>query len=324
MPLVLKRQATARRAVDGVLLLDKPTGITSNAALQRVKRAFAAQKAGHVGTLDPMASGLLPVCLGEATKFSTDTFSADKSYEAEVLLGVTTTTGDREGEVTARRAVDVARDRLLAVLATFTGASEQTPPMYSALKRDGKPLYEYARAGLTVERVPRNITIHKIVLLDFAADRVRIDVSCTKGTYIRVLAEDIGAALGCGATLAGLRRTCVGDFDLSRAVTLEALEQAPDAVRINLLLPIESLVARLSAITLSPGAAALILQGQAVLTDSGAGIVGTVRVYDANRGFLGLAELQSGGRLLPKRLLAATGCGAVPASAPQLPSPKIA
>jgi len=154
----LSKPASARRAVDGVLLLDKPTGITSNAAIQRVKRLFAAEKAGHVGTLDPMASGLLPVCMGEATKFSTDLFDADKSYRAEVLLGVTTDTGDREGAITSRRNVSVTRDELTAVLAKFTGPLAQTPPMYSALKRDGKPLYEYARAGVTLERAPRSMS----------------------------------------------------------------------------------------------------------------------------------------------------------------------
>src|SRR5450631_1340859 len=163
-------------AVDGVLLLDKPIGITSNAAIQRVKRLFSASKAGHVGTLDPMASGLLPVCLGEATKFSTDTFSADKSYEADVLLGVTTTTGDSEGEVISRHAVAVTQDQTLAILTRFTGALLQIPPMYSALKRDGKPLYAYARDGQTVERAPRNITIYDIELLDFAGERFKLGI----------------------------------------------------------------------------------------------------------------------------------------------------
>ena len=225
-------KAAPRSRVDGVLLLDKPTGITSNAAIQRVKRLFNAAKAGHVGTLDPLASGLLPVCLGEATKFSTDTFSADKSYAADVLLGVTTTTGDTEGEVTARRAVAVTQDQVVAVLARFTGALQQMPPMYSALKRDGKPLYAYARAGQTVEREPRSITIYAIDLLNFAAERFKISVRCSKGTYIRVLAEDIGGALGCGATLEGLRRTRVGAFGLQHAVSLTDLEDLPEAQRI--------------------------------------------------------------------------------------------
>jgi tRNA pseudouridine55 synthase len=295
----------SRHAVDGVLLLDKPTGITSNGAIQRVKRLFNAAKAGHVGTLDPLASGLLPVCLGEATKFSTDTFSADKSYEAEVLLGVTTTTGDIEGEETSRQTVAVARDQVTAELTRFTGALQQTPPMYSALKRDGKPLYAYARAGQTVERTPRSITIHNIELLEFATNRFTISVRCTKGTYIRVLAEDIGRALGCGATLAGLRRTSVGTFGLQQAVTLAALEELSSAQRTDCLLPVDCLVSGLPALALPADAMTRILQGQAAQMDTPAGTEGLVRLYDQDRRFLGLGELQQGGRLMPKRLLAA-------------------
>ena len=300
----MSKPARVRRAVDGVLLLDKPTGITSNSAIQQVKRLFSAAKAGHVGTLDPLASGLLPVCLGEATKFSTDAFSADKSYEAEVLLGVTTTTGDREGEVIKRKPVDVTREELVAVLATFTGVQAQTPPMYSALKRDGKPLYAYARAGLTVERAPRSITIHGITLLDFAGDRFTINVSCTKGTYIRVLAEDIGAALGCGATLAGLRRTQVGNFGLADAVSLAELAQLPEAQRTDSLLPVDSLADGLPALELETGAVTRILQGQGAQVDIRDDISGLVRLYGPERRFLGLGELDMNGRLLPKRLVA--------------------
>ena len=300
----MSKPARVRRAVDGVLLLDKPTGITSNAAIQQVKRLFSAAKAGHVGTLDPLASGLLPVCLGEATKFSTDAFSADKSYDAEVLLGVTTTTGDREGDVIARKPVEVTRDQLVAVLATFTGVLAQTPPMYSALKREGKPLYAYARAGLTVERAPRSITIHGITLLDFAGDRFTIDVGCTKGTYIRVLAEDIGAALGCGATLAGLRRTRVGSFGLADAVTLAELEQLPEARRTDSLMPVDSLADGLPALELETGAVTRILQGQGAQVDIRDDISGLVRLYGPERRFLGLGELDMNGRLLPKRLVA--------------------
>ena len=300
----MSKPARVRRAVDGVLLLDKPTGITSNAAIQQVKRLFSAAKAGHVGTLDPLASGLLPVCLGEATKFSTDAFSADKSYEAEVLLGVTTTTGDREGEVITRKPVDVTREELIAVLATFTGVQAQTPPMYSALKRDGKPLYAYARAGLTVERAPRSITIHGITLLDFSGDRFTIDVNCTKGTYIRVLAEDIGAALGCGATLAGLRRTQVGSFGLADAVTLAELEHLPEARRTESLMPVDSLTDDLPALELEAGAMTRILQGQDARIDIRDDISGLVRLYGPDRRFLGLGELDVNGRLLPKRLVA--------------------
>ncbi len=299
------RSAKTCQQVDGVLLLDKPIGITSNAALQRVKRLFDAAKAGHVGTLDPLASGLLPVCLGEATKFSSDMFSADKSYEAELLLGVTTTTGDTEGDVTSRQPVAVSPEQIRAVLQRFTGALEQTPPMYSALKRDGKPLYAYARAGQTVERAPRSITIHEIVLLSLAlADsRFTISVRCTKGTYIRVLAEDIGSVLGCGATLARLRRTSVGAFGLHRAVTLDCLETLPAAQRASSLLPVDCLVAGLPALVLPADSIIRILKGQAAQADT-AENAGLVRLYDRDRCFIGLGELQPDGLLLPKRLLA--------------------
>jgi len=303
-----------------VLLLDKPTGRTSNAAIQQVKRLFAAAKAGHVGTLDPLASGLLPVCLGEATKFSTDAFSADKSYDAEVLLGVTTTTGDREGEVLARKPVEVKRDQLVVVLAAFTGVLAQTPPMYSALKRDGKPLYAYARAGLTVERAPRSITIHGITLLDFAGDRFTINVSCTKGTYIRVLAEDIGAALDCGATLAGLRRTQVGNFGLADAVSLAELEQLPEAQRTDRLLPVDSLADGLPALELETGAVTRILQGQGAQIDIRDDISGLVRLYGPGRRFLGLGELDTTGRLSPKRLVATSQSASSAAGAPSTTS----
>ena len=292
------------RPIDGVLLLDKPIGITSNAAIQRAKRLFGAAKAGHVGTLDPLASGLLPVCFGEATKFSADAFSADKSYAADVLLGVTTTTGDTEGEVTSRKPVDVSREQVLAVLRRFTGKLEQMPPMYSALKHAGKPLYAYARAGQTVERTARAITIHEIALSDIVGERLMINVTCSKGTYIRVLAEDIGQALGCGATLAGLRRTRVGAFGVQDAVGLEQLEAAPTAQRTALLLPVEALVAGLPVIVLTADSAARIVMGQATQTEARE-LEGMVRLYDPAGRFLGLGELQPDGRLLPKRLVAA-------------------
>ncbi|MEO7727467.1 MAG: tRNA pseudouridine(55) synthase TruB [Burkholderiales bacterium] len=312
------QNATRTRAcpVDGVLLLDKPTGITSNAAIQRVKRLFNAAKAGHVGTLDPLASGLLPVCLGEATKFSTDTFGADKGYDADVLLGVTTATGDTEGEVTSRQAASVAPDQLNATLARFTGALQQIPPMYSALKRDGKPLYAYARAGETVERAPRSITIYSMALLDFSADRFTISVYCSKGTYIRVLAEDIGRDLGCGATLAGLRRTSVGEFGLDGTITLASLENLPAARRVDHLLPVDCLVAGLPAVILPADAVARILQGQSVRVDALPETAGLARLYNENRHFLGLGELQSDGRVLPKRLLA--NAAAAPAHGSQI------
>jgi tRNA pseudouridine55 synthase len=316
--------ATISRLVDGVLLLDKPTGITSNGAIQRVKRLFGAAKAGHVGTLDPLASGLLPVCLGEATKFSTDTFAADKSYEADILLGVTTTTGDTEGDVTARNAVSVSKDQVREILMRFTGELQQMPPMYSALKRDGKPLYAYARAGQTVERTARSITIHAIELLDFAGERFRISVRCTKGTYIRVLAEDIGQALGCGATLAGLRRTAVGTFGVEEAVTLDTLEGLSATRRNACLLPVDCLVAGLPALALHADAVARISHGQAAQIEAPANRCGLARLYDQEGRFLGLGELQEGGRLSPKRLVAAPPVANGGAAAGTQKIPKIA
>ena len=301
---ILAQSAISARPVDGVLLLDKPVGITSNAALQRVKRLLHAAKAGHVGTLDPLASGLLPVCLGEATKFSTGTFGADKNYDAEILLGVTTTTGDTEGEITARQSVAVTVAQVESVLRRFTGILEQTPPMYSALKRDGKPLYAYARAGLTLAIEPRTITIHSITLHRYAAERLQISVRCSKGTYIRTLAEDIGRALGCGATLAGLRRAAVGAFDLTSAVTLERLEALPVAQRLACLLPVDSLLSSLPELLLEPNLARRLINGQCGQIE-GRGSPGCVRLYDLNRRFLGLGELQAEGRLVSKRLVAA-------------------
>jgi tRNA pseudouridine55 synthase len=300
---ILAQSAIPRQPVHGVLLLDKPRGITSNAALQSVKRLLHAAKAGHVGTLDPLASGLLPVCLGEATKFSTGTFGADKSYDAEILLGVTTTTGDTEGEVTSRQSVAVTRDQVAAVLRRFTGTIEQTPPMYSALKRDGKPLYAYARAGLTVAIKPRSVTIHDITLRGYSAERVQISVRCSKGTYIRVLAEDFGRVLGCGATLAGLRRVALGAFDLRRAVTLERLEALSAAQRLTCLLRVDSLLSALPELLLGADSVRRMVTGQ-ISKDENLSSPGLIRLYDQNRRFLGLGEVQPGGCLVPKRLVA--------------------
>ena len=204
--------------IDGALLLDKPVGLSSNAALQRAKRVFGASKAGHAGTLDPLASGLLLVLLGEATKFAGPLLDADKEYLATVKLGETTTTGDAEGTVLERKAVDVSARELDAVLAKFRGTIDQLPPMHSALKRDGVPLYKLARKGLTVERKPRRVQVHELRLLGFEPPRVELQVRCSKGTYIRSLAEDIGAALGTGAHLAALRRTASGGFSVEDAL----------------------------------------------------------------------------------------------------------
>jgi tRNA pseudouridine55 synthase len=251
-----------RFVIDGVLLLDKPVGFSSNDALIKAKRLLSAKKAGHTGTLDPFATGLLPLCFGEATKFSQDLLEADKCYETVVQLGVTTTTGDTEGAISRTVAVDVTVAQIEAVLATFRGPVAQVPPMYSALKRDGKPLYEYARAGITLEREARHITIHELTLLEYAAPMLRLRVTCSKGTYIRVLGEDIGNALGCGAHLQELRRIGVGALTLDGCVTLDALTACPEAERTGLLLPVDALLRTFPAVYLPAELAQRFLQGQ--------------------------------------------------------------
>jgi tRNA pseudouridine55 synthase len=291
-----------RRAVDGVLLLDKPLGLTSNAALQTARRLLNAEKAGHTGTLDPLASGLLPLTFGEATKFSQMLLDADKCYEAGIELGVETTTGDAEGEVLARLPVAVDETALRTALARFSGEIEQVPPMYSALKRDGKPLYEYARAGIELEREARRVTISELTLLSFDGLRFKLRVACSKGTYIRSLAIDIGRALGCGAHLHALRRTRIGAFDLSAGVSLATLDATAAEQRDALLAPVDTLVAAFPRIDLEREAAQQIRQGQPVVALArGEGEL--VRLYD-QAGFLGLGQWKEDGRLWPKRLLA--------------------
>ena len=294
-----------RRVVDGVLLLDKSQGMSSNAALQAARRLLNAAKAGHTGTLDPMASGLLPLTFGEATKFSQMLLDADKTYEAVVQLGVETDSGDADGAVLATRPVVVDQATLEAVLERFRGEIEQVPPMYSALKRDGKALYEYARAGIEVERAARKVTIHVLDLLDFGGERFSIRVACSKGTYIRSLAMDIGAALGCGAHLCALRRTHIGAFDVADAVTLDVLEASAAEVRDGLLASADALVAVYPEVRLDADQARGLLQGR-VLTLVQAGAEGPVRVYGP-AGFLGLGQWQDGNRLAARRLIATDG-----------------
>ena len=291
-----------RRKVDGVLLLDKPLGLSSNTALQTARRLLNAEKAGHTGTLDPLATGLLPLCFGEATKFAGELLDADKAYEATLRLGVTTTTADAEGETLQVRPVHITTETLAAVLKQFTGPIRQVPPMYSALKRDGKPLYEYARAGIELERAARAVTIYAIKLLEWQGDTVRIAVDCSKGTYIRTLAEDIGELLGCGAHLTALRRTRIGAINLHGAVTLEALEQASD--RDALLHATESLLADLPAARLDSLASERMLHGQAVAWPDGQPEQ-RYRTYAADGRFIGLCQQDVQGRLAPKRLVAA-------------------
>nr|NDG08619.1 tRNA pseudouridine(55) synthase TruB [Oxalobacteraceae bacterium] len=236
--------------VHGVLLLDKPAGMSSTQALAKAKWLLNAQKAGHTGTLDPFATGLLPLCFGEATKFAQDLLYADKTYEAVVHLGVTTTTGDTEGEVAESRPVEVSIQQIESVLTQFCGPIRQVPPMYSALKRDGKPLYEYARQGVTLEREARSVIIHQLDLLCYDAPYIKLRVTSSKGTYVRVLGEDIGKALGCGAHLKALRRTGVGSLSLDDAVALDDLVALGEC-RSNALKPLDALLSTLPSIELN-------------------------------------------------------------------------
>jgi len=288
------------KQVDGVLLLDKGQGMSSNDALQKARRLFSAAKGGHTGTLDPMATGLLPLCFGEATKFSADLLDADKTYEAEIRLGVSTDSGDAEGKVTATAEVNVTEADIGRVLPQFTGNILQVPPMHSALKRDGRPLYELARQGITVDREARPVTIHAIELLAFAGDTLRISVSCSKGTYIRVLAQDIGAVLGCGAHLTALRRTRVGDLVLDGALTLQQLDSIEESARSVRLSPVDALLQSLPRIDVSGEAEQRFRHGNPV--DLPAGLTGKIRVYADDR-LIGVGEPGPGGRLWPKRLV---------------------
>jgi tRNA pseudouridine55 synthase len=290
-----------RRALHGVLLLDKPLAWTSHDALAKAKGLLRAEKAGHTGTLDPLATGLLPLCFGAATKFSQVSLDADKRYRATLHLGRRTSTGDLEGEVVEERAVGCDRAAVEAACARFTGRVEQRPPMHSALKHQGRALYDYARAGIEVERASRSVHIHRLDIVEWQSPRLVIDVACSKGTYIRTLAEDIGAALGCGAHLAALRRTGVGALEVADAVTIEQLADLDDAARVALLRPADLLLAAWPAVCLPDDEAGRFLTGlrrRVTLADAPA-----VRVYGADpRDFLGAAHI-TGGELIPDRLL---------------------
>lgn len=294
-----------RNLVDGVLLLDKPVGWSSNDALIKSKRILNAKKAGHTGTLDPFATGLLPLCFGEATKFSQDLLEADKTYETLVHLGLTTDTGDTEGAVIATQDVNVTEEQIHAVLAQFRGDIMQVPPMYSALKRDGKPLYEYARAGITLEREARPVTIHQLDFISYEAPFLKLSVLCSKGTYIRVLGEDIGHALGCGGHLNALRRTKVGSLTIDGVITLDDL--TAHAAPLGLLAPVDALLSSFPAIELSDELAKRFLHGQRIALSREDVVVpqepGRVRVYHASR-LLGTGQLQEYAVLAPERLIA--------------------
>lgn len=300
-------QKKKRVPVHGVLLLDKSRDVSSNGALVAVKRIFNAEKAGHTGTLDPFATGLLPLCLGEATKFAQDLLEADKTYEAVLHLGITTNTADSEGEVLERKNVDVHRAQIDVLLPQFTGELKQTPPMYSALKRDGKPLYEYARAGITLEREARTITIHELNILDYQSPFLRIHVRCSKGTYIRTLGEDLGLALGCGAHLSELRRTAVGALQVTDAITLAALTEESEDLRAQHLQPVDTLISNCPKIMLNEQLAARFMHGQRLsLSKEGVALPvdqGRVRVYGASDQLLGTGQIQEFAVLAPERLV---------------------
>jgi tRNA pseudouridine55 synthase len=295
--------------IDGVVLLDKPLGMSSQGAVTAVKRAFHADKAGHTGTLDPMATGLLPICLGEATKYSQDLLDADKTYIAQVKFGTRTDTGDAEGSIIEEKPLPVfetagaLQAALDALLAQFTGHIVQLPPMYSALKRDGKPLYEYARAGIELERTPREITIHRIAWTNVQWPEATLEVTCSKGTYIRVLAEDIGHALGCGAHLVGLRRTEVGHLSLEHAFTLDSIQKNVHDSS-SYILPVDALLQTLPHLTVDEQQAKRLEMGQRVPLNLPS-IESLVRIYRATaapHNFIGTADWRSG-VLHPKRLI---------------------
>ncbi len=302
----MSRRRSHGRPVSGILLLDKPVGMTSNAALQAAKRLFRARKAGHTGSLDPLASGLLPICLGEATKVSAYLLDADKRYRVRVRLGVTTTTGDADGEILVTRAVEpFDATRLEAVLDGLRGEIDQVPPMYSALHHKGQRLYQLAREGIEVERAPRRITIHALDALAVAADELELDVHCSKGTYVRTLAEEIGTGLGCGAHVVALRRTGVGPYSEAGLLTLDALraeadEGAPEALDRHLL-PVASALAHWPEVRLSGDAAYYLRQGQAVVVPR-APTSGWLRLVGDDGAFIGVGQVQDDGRVAPRRL----------------------
>lgn len=299
------RARVARRPVHGVLLLDKPIGLSSNQALQKAKWLLRAEKAGHTGTLDPLATGVLPLCFGAATKFSQMHLDADKAYETTVRLGIKTSTADAEGDVLSERPVDVSQAKLDAVLQQFTGPIAQVPPMHSALKKDGKALYEYARAGIEVEREPRHVVIYALKQLpapmDSARPAIKLVVECSKGTYIRTLGEDIGEALGCGAHLSALRRIRTGGFYANQCVSLEALEAMTEEQRLACLLPVEALLPQHVSVTLDSENAARFLSG---MRRRGAWAdAEQVAVYATMpKALLGTAQVKAG-ELIPVRLL---------------------
>lgn len=307
------RRRVRGRPVDGIVLLDKPLGISSNDALQKVKRIYFAQKAGHTGALDPLATGMLPICLGEATKFSQFLLESDKRYQVTAKLGVRTTTSDADGEVVSEKPVDVSKSQLMDALDQFRGETQQIPSMYSALKYQGQPLYKYAREGIEVPRESRPITVYELELLKFEGDEVTLDIKCSKGTYIRTIVDDMGEKLGCGAHVIMLRRTQVADYPAEHMVTIEQLEAMLEEARANeqapseqldpLLLPADTAVQALPEVNLPDDMADYIMYGQAVLV-SGVSHDGPLRLTrgDAQE-FMGIGQLNDDGLVAPKRLI---------------------
>jgi len=291
------------QVIDGMLLLDKRSGISSNHALQEVKRLFGAAKAGHTGSLDPLASGLLPICFGQATKLSQFLLNTDKRYSVDIKLGVSTTTGDAEGDIIARLIVpELNKLAIKSILKKFTGDIIQIPPMHSALKHDGVRLYELARKGISVKRKPRPVTIHELILVDYQEGLLRLNVYCSKGTYIRSLAEDIGATIGCGGFVNRLQRTAVGDFDISAAIDLETLKlMRTDSDRRNYLLPPDRAVRSMPLLEFSDESIFAIRQGQTVLM-SNTCAQGLVRLYTEAQEFVGIGEVLSDQKVAPRRL----------------------
>jgi tRNA pseudouridine55 synthase len=301
------RRRNRGRNISGVLLLDKPKGWTSNKALQEVKFLYKAAKAGHTGSLDPLATGLLPICFGEATKMSAFLLDADKRYRVTVKLGETTTTADAEGEIVERQDPSgVTQEQIGQVLEAFVGEQQQLPPMYSAVKHKGERLYKLARQGVEVERETRTITIHSIDLLEVKMPEFVMDVHCSKGTYVRTLAEDIGKQLGCGAHVSDLRRTGVGPYDDQDLHPLESVQEAFREKRFQemdgWLLPLESALSEWPEVLLTPDAAFYLKQGQPVLVPN-APTSGWVRLYANQSDFLGVGQIQDDGRVAPKRLI---------------------
>lgn len=295
------------KKIDGILLLDKPLHLTSNGALQRVKRLFGAKKAGHTGSLDPLATGMLPLCFGEATKVSQFLLDSDKHYQVEAKLGIKTTTGDAEGEVISTRpVVDITPQKIEEVMSQFLGEIQQIPPMFSAIKHQGKPLYELARKGVEVERKARTVMIRSLQVTASSADTFSFDVHCSKGTYVRTLVEDMGEKLGCGAYVSGLRRSAVSPYEQHRMYTLPELEEMHaqygfDAL-MQCLLPIDTSVQNLPSVKLSSSATFYIRMGQPVMVPH-LPADGWVRIFSDDMQFMGIGEILDDGRVAPRRLI---------------------